>query len=148
MLCKVMVITTSLTSYQQVVNIQTQIEAWKKAGSQQQMCTSRPQWMSISVQRITYKDRMCQIKVDLAEIIHIDTENRLVRVEPRVTIGNLNDFLIAQGWTLPIVPELDDLTISGLVMGGGIESTSHKYGLFSQICRGYEIVLGKEYCNI
>jgi hypothetical protein len=32
--------------------------------------------------------------------------------------------------TLPVVPELDDLTIGGLVMGGGIESTSHKYGLF------------------
>jgi FAD/FMN-containing dehydrogenase len=29
-----------------------------------------------------------------------------------------------------VVPELDDLTIGGLVMGGGIESTSHKYGLF------------------
>ena len=26
-------------------------------------------------------------------------------------------------------------------MGGGIESTSHKYGLFQYICRGYETVL-------
>ena len=42
----------------------------------------------------------------------------------------LNDFLVKKGWTLPVVPELDDLTIGGLVMGGGIESTSHKYGLF------------------
>ena len=34
------------------------------------------------------------------------------------------------GWTIPILPELDDLTIGGLVMGTGIETSSHKYGLF------------------
>jgi len=39
------------------------------------------------------------------------------------------------------VPELDDLTIGGLVMGGGIETTSHKYGLFQSICKAYELVL-------
>merc|ERR1712223_1340083 len=42
---------------------------------------------------------------------------------------------------VPVVPELDDLTIGGLVMGGGIETTSHKYGFFQSICRAYEIVL-------
>jgi hypothetical protein len=47
-----------------------------------------------------------------------------------LTPFQLNDFLVKKGWTLPVVPELDDLTIGGLVMGGGIESTSHKYGLF------------------
>ena len=31
---------------------------------------------------------------------------------------------------------------TGLVMGGGIESTCHKYGLFHLICRAYEVVLG------
>ena len=38
--------------------------------------------------------------------------------------------------------ELDDLTIGGLVMGGGIESTSHKYGLFQYTCHRFEMVLG------
>ena len=50
--------------------------------------------------------------------------------------------MIGYGWTLPVVPELDDLTIGGLVMGGGIESTSHKYGLFQYICRQFEMILG------
>ena len=27
-------------------------------------------------------------------------------------------------------------------MGGGIESTSHKYGLFQYICKRFEMVLG------
>ena len=41
---------------------------------------------------------------------------------------------------MPVVPELDDLTIGGLVMGGGIESTSHKYGLF-QVTVGRVLLL-------
>merc|ERR1712168_320516 len=84
---------------------------------------------------------MYNIKIDMADIILIDTENKFIRVEPRVTVGKLNDFLGARGWMLPVVPELDDLTIGGLVMGGGIESTSHKYGLFNYICKQYEMIL-------
>lgn len=30
--------------------------------------------------------------------------------------------------------------IGGLVMGTGIETSSHKYGLFQHICREFEIV--------
>ena len=44
-------------------------------------------------------------------------------------------------FTVPIVPEIGDLTIGGLVMGGGLESTSHKYGLWQNICLKYELVL-------
>ena len=56
------------------------------------------------------------------------------------TIGFLNRLLVQNGVTLPIVPELDFLTIGGLVMGGGIESTSHIHGLFQHICLEYELV--------
>ena len=34
-----------------------------------------------------------------------------VRVEPLVTMGQLTATLDPLGWTLPIVPELDDLTV-------------------------------------
>ena len=63
----------------------------------------------------------------MRSIVSIDEEKQLVQVEPQVTIGLLNDYLIRLGWVLPIVPELDDLTIGGLIMGGGLETTSHKY---------------------
>ena len=63
----------------------------------------------------------------MSNIISLDTEKKMVRVEPMVSIGILNDYLTKHGWTVPVVPELDDLTIGGLVMGGGIETTSHKY---------------------
>ena len=75
-----------------------------------------------------------QIRIDLPDIVFVDVNSRTVRVEPAVTIGTLNDYLIGQGWTLPVVPELDDLTVGGLVMGGGIEVTSNKYGWFQYTC--------------
>ena len=62
------------------------------------------------------------------------------QVEPGVTIGRLNRVLVSRGLTLPVVPELDELTVGGLVMGGGIESTSHKHGLLHHCCTEYELV--------
>ena len=76
------------------------------------------------------------------DIISVDEKNRIVRVEPMVTISQLNNYLIRLGWMLPVVPEIDYLTLGGLVMGGGIETTSHKYGLFQFICTSYELVMG------
>ena len=69
----------------------------------------------------------------MSNIIALDTAKKIVRVEPMVSIGILNDYLIKLGWTVPVVPELDDLTIGGLVMGGGIETTSHKYVSYHKI---------------
>lgn len=50
-------------------------------------------------------------------------------------------YLDRLGWTVAMVPELDDLTVGGLVMGMGLESSSHIYGLFQSICLSYEMVL-------
>ena len=47
-----------------------------------------------------------------------------------VTMGQLNRTLNRLGWTIAVLPELDDLTVGGMVMGTGIETSSHKYGLF------------------
>jgi len=106
------------------------------------MCTARAAWKSVTLQKLGYKDRMHQIQMDsMHSILHLDEERRRVRVEPMITIGQLNNILIERGWTLPVVPELDDLTIGGLVMGGGIETTSHKYGLFQYTCKSYELVV-------
>lgn len=56
-------------------------------------------------------------------------------------MGQLSATLNPLGWTIPVLPELDDLTVGGLVMGTGIESTSHIHGLFQHICVSYELVL-------
>ncbi|MGZ8216245.1 FAD-binding protein [Methylomagnum sp.] len=41
---------------------------------------------------------------------------------------------------MPVVPELDDLTVGGLIMGFGVETSSHKYGLFQYVCVSFDIV--------
>ena len=83
-----------------------------------------------------------------------------MRCEPLVSMGQLSRTLNQLGWTIPILPELDDLTVGGLVMGTGIETSSHKYGLFQvnsklffasnhtvmiftfqHICKSYELVM-------
>eukprot|EP00112_Aurelia_sp_Birch-Aquarium-sp1_P018938 Seg4599.1 transcript_id=Seg4599.1/GoldUCD/mRNA.D3Y31 product=Delta protein_id=Seg4599.1/GoldUCD/D3Y31 len=56
-------------------------------------------------------------------------------------MGQLSAALIPNGWTIPVVPELDDLTVGGLIMGCGIETSSHKYGLFQHICVSYDLIL-------
>lgn len=58
-----------------------------------------------------------------------------------VNMGQLTATLNPLGWTIPVLPEIDDLTVGGMVMGTGIESSSHKYGLFQHICVSYELVL-------
>jgi len=124
-----------------VRKVQKQVLAWRADGQGRKMCTARPSWMSISQQKLGYKDRMFRVRVDfLQDIVRVDKEKMVVIIEPGITIGFLNRALVNIGFTLPVVPELDTLTIGGLVMGGGIESTSHKYGLFHHLCQEYEVV--------
>eukprot|EP00980_Cylindrotheca_fusiformis_P031512 scaffold26474_cov152-Cylindrotheca_fusiformis.AAC.1 len=78
----------------------------------------------------------------LYDILDIDTNTMIVHVEPFVSIGQLTHELNPKGYTLPVVPEMDDLTIGGLINGTGIESSSHKYGLFHEIVTELELLLG------
>ena len=73
--------------------------------------------------------------------LQIDKENRTVRVEPMVTMGQLTKYLLPLGFTLPVVPELDDLTVGGVINGCGVESSGRKYGLFQHTCVSYEMVM-------
>ena len=74
------------------------------------------------------------------DILDINEDKKIVKCEPLVTVERLVEALTAKGWIIPIVPEIGDLTVGGLVMGGGIETTSHKYGLWQNICMSYELV--------
>ena len=87
--------------------------AWKLEGGVRKMCTARPQWMSISPQPFFYKNKMFQVKFNLDQILDIDKERMVVKVEPNINIGILNRALVSKGLTLPIVPELDQLSIGG-----------------------------------
>jgi hypothetical protein len=43
---------------------------------------------------------------------------------------------------VPVIPEFKGITVGGAIMVGGLESASHRYGLFSDNCLAYEILLG------
>lgn len=105
------------------------------------MCTARPGWQTMSFRKPLYKATMTQIRCNLIDILEIDRQKQTVRCEPLATMGQISATLAKLGWTIAIVPELDDLTVGGLVMGTGVESSSHIYGLFQHICLSYELVL-------
>jgi len=124
-----------------VRSVQKQVQSWAKSGKKTKMCTARPSWQTISFRRGKYKDTMFNVEVNLVDILEVDTERQVLRVEPMVTMGQLTATINPLGWTIPVLPEIDDLTVGGLVMGTGIESTSHRHGLFQHICVSYELVL-------
>lgn len=105
------------------------------------MCTARPGWQTMSFRKPMYKKDMFQIECNLIDILEVDRDRRVVRVEPLANMGQISATLAELGWTIAIVPELDDLTVGGLVMGTGVESSSHIYGLFQHICESFELVL-------
>jgi len=88
-----------------------QVRRWNENGRQSPMCTARPGWMAVSLREGLYKKTMHNISVNLIDVLQVDTSRRVVRVEPLVSMGQLTATLVPLGWTVPIVPELDDLTV-------------------------------------
>lgn len=88
-----------------------------------------------------FKNDCQKIQIDMIDIVEVDVKKQTVKVEPLANMGQITAILGPMGWTLAIVPELDDLTVGGLLMGFGIETSSHKYGLFQDICTSFEVVL-------
>ena len=129
---------------QKVANIQKQVRDYQTKGEGKGMCTARPGWQTISPQNMEYKNKMYPInvsrimdmsmnlmlstihihsKVNLVDILEINTERRTLTCEPLVTMGQLTASLDHLGWTIPIVPELDDLTVGRFYNGlGGVQS--------------------------
>jgi len=125
-----------------VEHIQAQFQQWQKEGQGRRIVTARPGWMRVSMKQSAYKKDCFQVHVDrMTDIIEINTQERWVMVEPMVTMGQLVPTLMQMGWTLPVVPELEELTVGGMVAGTGVESSSHHSGLFQEFCLELELVL-------
>ncbi len=125
---------------QRVQEVIRQIKEWQQDGARQQLCTARSGWQAMSEMVPKYKLSRRNIRIGLYDILEIDETRQTVKVEPLASMGQISRSLIAKGWILPVVPELDDLTVGGLIMGFGVETSSHKYGLFQYICESFDIV--------
>ena len=125
---------------QRVLEVVRQIEQWQRDGAKEKLCTARSGWQTMSEMVPKYKLSRRNIHIDLYDILSIDEERQTVRVEPLASMGQISRTLIQRGWILPVVPELDDLTVGGLIMGFGVETSSHKWGLFQSICVAFDLV--------
>ena len=123
-----------------VREIQENVKRWGKEGKGKLMCTARPSFLTVSMKYSAYKDTHWKVPINLHDILEIDIKQKKCKLEPLVTMGQISASLIPLGWTLPVLPELDDLTVGGLIMGVGIETSSHLYGLFQHTCISYDVI--------
>ena len=87
-----------------------QEEATGEKQKKERMCSARPGWQTMSLRVGLYKKTYRNIQlVALTEVLEVDVAGKLVRVEPMCTMGQLTHALLPLGWTLPVLPELDDL---------------------------------------
>jgi delta24-sterol reductase len=94
-----------------------------------------------SIRDTGYKSRCYAVDVSsLTEILEIDATNRVARVEGQAVIGDLCRATLAQGLVPAVVPEYRRFTIAGLISGEGIQSSSHRYGVFSQCVDDVELL--------
>lgn len=117
-----------------------QVKEWAASGSRQKLTTSRSGWFTMSELVPAYKKTHRAIEMNMRDIIEINFETQTIKAEPLVNMGQMTATLNRQGWTLPVVPELDGLTVGGLINGFGVESSSHKYGLFQYTVQSLDIV--------
>jgi FAD/FMN-containing dehydrogenase len=96
-----------------------------------------------SVHERRYKADCTAVDVSpLNHILAIDAASNTATVEGQVQLGALCQATMAYGLLPAVVPEYRDFTVAGLINGEGIQSSSHRYGVFSHTKRVLEIVLG------
>ena len=121
-----------------VERIQSRLRSARAAG--QRMVTARASWKTMSPRHADYKKTHARIPIDLRDILHLDEESCILRVEPMATMGEITRWLVPKGWALAVQVEMDDITIGGLCMGVGIETTSHRAGLMQENVTAFEVV--------
>ncbi|MBI2572146.1 MAG: FAD-binding oxidoreductase [Candidatus Schekmanbacteria bacterium] len=124
----------------------------EKLAAVQQQVRARPAGRRLTISKrhpghsphdLGYKSDCHPVSVEaLGEILGIDTARKVAVVEGQVTLGQLCKATFAAGMLPPVVPEFETFTISGLINGLGIESSSHRYGVFPNTIEDIEVVLG------
>jgi len=90
-----------------------------------------------------YKKEGCQLNLSsFNKILEFNQHEAWIVVEPKITFANLCTFTLGFGLVPPVVPEFTSITVGGAVMGGAIESSSHRYGQVNDNCLEYTLLLG------
>ena len=83
------------------------------------LCSARPAKVSISTRVTGRFKRSCDGQIDVSHldgIVEIDQVNGRMIVQPYVNMGTMADVLFPLGWTLPVMPEMEDLTIGSALL--------------------------------
>ncbi|RZR92736.1 hypothetical protein BHM03_00021091 [Ensete ventricosum] len=107
------------------------------------VCTARKPYIVVGMRHVDCK-RARHFEVDLSpfnNVLDVDRDRMVVKVEPLVTMGQLSRITVPMNLALPVVSELNNLTVGGLINGYGIEGSSHIYGLLSDTLVSLEAVL-------
>ncbi|HLS28960.1 MAG TPA: FAD-binding oxidoreductase [Opitutales bacterium] len=75
------------------------------------------------------------------QVIAIDRERRIADVEGRITYEALVRETLRHGFLPPVVPQLKSITLGGAISGGGIESSSFRYGFVHESILEMDILL-------
>ncbi len=87
------------------------------------------------------KEEMLDVS-DLNEILSVDTRTATAIVEPNVPMDRLVEATLKYGLLPPVITEFPGITVGGGIQGGAGESSSFKWGFFSQTVNWIEYVLG------
>ncbi len=129
---------TSTQHEEAVKAIQAQVREGYNNGKT--MCTARKPWKTMSMRSADFKQDMHRVEINLRNVLEVDEKRRIVRAEPMVTMADITHFLVPRGFALAVQVEMDDLTLGGLCMGVGIETTSHREGFLSETIEALEVV--------
>lgn len=75
-------------------------------------------------------------------ILQINSQENFAIAEPKITFLEIVKATLSRGLVPPLIPEFKGITLGGAIQGTAIESSSHLYGQFNDICLEYEILLG------
>lgn len=101
-----------------------------KAG-QGKLLTVKKKHLPHTPRTVDYKSGCHPIDVSkLTRILDINAKEGWAHVEGLVTLEQLVGVTLEYGLIPAVVPELRNFTIAGLINGRGLQSSSHKYGMF------------------
>ncbi|TAL14733.1 FAD-binding oxidoreductase [Patescibacteria group bacterium] len=94
-----------------------------------------------STRVLTFKRSEMVDTSKLNHVLSVDVKKRVVVVEPNVSMDKLVDATLKYGLVPPVVPEFPGITVGGGIQGGAGESSSFKWGFFSQTVNWIEYIL-------
>ena len=78
---------------------------------------------------------------EMSGILEVDVRQRLVRVQPGLTIGNLNNALSLYGLKVPVEPFYKEHTIGGMIANNFAGELSAHFGKIGDYVKQLEVVL-------